>query len=71
MDKYNSIERRKPLYKINDTVKITSKIYGHGFRIGELVLVKEVIEGDEFKDYLVTNGMDNCWIVDEEIESTK
>ena len=42
-------------YKVGDEVRITKDINGHGFRIGDIVKITEVIEGDYRKDWYKSN----------------
>lgn len=53
-------------YKVGDKVKIIDEICGHGFKIGEEVVITEV--SDENKNYVATNSTEEWSLIKNEIE---
>lgn len=53
-------------FKIGDKVRIIDEIIGHEFEIGEEVTITDSDDGHQ--DYMATNGINEFYVCDEELE---
>lgn len=58
------IPKEQPKFSKGDTVRITKRLHGHAFKIGEIVKVEKVMP----LNYLVTNNVSTWCVTEEEIE---
>ena len=55
-------------YKVGDSVKITACYHGHDFKIGEVVVIEEIVHDDTDPCYRAKGSDGEVWAIqDEEI----
>ena len=56
-------------YKVGDKVEVIELICSHGLKIGEIVTIDEVFEGDEEGEYYaINNEGERYFIIEDELK---